>query len=445
MTCYDRYNFPLTTTSEEAAQHYREGVDLLLSLWPGAADALEAAITLDPEFALAHAARARLHAINAEIEKARARIALAEALVSRQGTVRERSHVGILALVINGQTGKALDYTLKHIEQWPQDIVIFSLSLGAFGLLAFSGMPDHDQARVDLCDRYARHFENDDWWFLNYRGWAHGENGNLNLGLELSQRSLELRRQNVNAVHAVSHVMHEAGAHEESGRLIAQWLPGYDRAGTLYSHIAWHWALVALERGDTEQALAIYAEHVSPSVSQGVPINVVTDTSAFLWRLQAYGHEVPAGLWDEAATYSSRYFQQPGFPFADVHMALIAAAVGDKTAVEQRAGALAGMVDAGTLPAGPVVPAICRAAQAFADEDFPRCVRLLEPVAHEVVRIGGSGAQREIVEDTLLVALMRSGEASKARAVLDRRLHCRPSLRDTRWRESLTVNGHDTQ
>jgi hypothetical protein len=41
------------------------------------------------------------------------------------------------------------------------------------------------------------------------------------------------------------------------------------------------------------------------------------------------------------------------------------------------------------------------------------------------------------VEDTLLVALMRSGEAAKARALLDRRLHRRPSPRDTRWYRQL--------
>ena len=60
-----------------------------------------------------------------------------------------------------------------------------------------------------------------------------------------------------------------------------------------------------------------------------------------------------------------------------------------------------------------MVPAICRAALAFAEEDYAGCVRLLEPVAAEVVRIGGSGAQREVMEDTLLVALMRSGEVVK--------------------------------
>jgi hypothetical protein len=72
-------------------------------------------------------------------------------------------------------------------------------------------------------------------------------------------------------------------------------------------------------------------------------------------------------------------------------------------------------------------------------EDYPTAMlRFVEetygPVAAEVVRIGGSGAQREMIEDMLLLALMHSGEVEKARTLLDRRLHRRPSLRDTRWR-----------
>jgi len=437
MTCVDRYGLPLSTSSDLAAEQYQAGLDMLLSLWPGAAQSLEAAIAADPSFALAHAARARLHVIQAELTEARSRIATAEELVARHGTERERSHVGVLSLAVNGQSAKALDGALAHADRWPRDILILSLPLGAFGLFAFSGMTDHDQARVDLCERHARHFEADDWWFLTYRGWSHGENGNVSLGRELTQRALEVRRNNVNAAHAFAHVLHESGASEEAETFISGWLPGYDRSGILHGHIAWHGALVALEKGDTERALAIYAEHVAPSASTGVPINVVSDTSSFLWRLQAYGHAVPAGLWDEARSYASHYFHKAGFPFADFHMALIAAATGEHEALENRVAALTCLVESGSLPAGPVVPAICRAAWAFAEEDYIGCVRLLEPMASEVVRIGGSGAQREIVEDTLLVSLMRSGEAEKAQALLDKRLHRRPSPRDTRWRNSL--------
>ncbi|BCM17563.1 tetratricopeptide repeat protein [Mesorhizobium sp. J8] len=439
MTQLDSRGLPLSTTSDRAAELYREGIDLLLSNWPGAAEALGEAIAADADFALAHAARARLHAIRAELADAKARIATAEEIVARRGNERERSHVEILSLAIRGHSSKALQRALAHADTWPRDILILSLPLGAFGLFAFSGMADHNQARVDLCERHARHFDADDWWFVTYRGWSHVENGNVTLGRALTQRGYDLRTNNANAAHALSHAMYEGGAGEDAEKLVANWLPRYDRTGILHGHIAWHAALGALERGDPERALAIYADYIQPSVTAGMPVNVVSDTASFLWRLQAYGHRVPTGLWAAAATYSKQYFQKAGFPFADVHMALIAAAVGDRAAVERRVQALTGMIEAGTLAAGPVVPAICRAALSFAEEDYVGCVRILEPVATEVVRIGGSGAQREVIEDMLLLALMRSGEAVKARALLDRRLHCRPSPRDTRWYNLLAA------
>ena len=50
----DRYDLPLTTASDRAAAHYRDGVDCMLSAWHGAEDAFDKAIAEDPGFALAH-------------------------------------------------------------------------------------------------------------------------------------------------------------------------------------------------------------------------------------------------------------------------------------------------------------------------------------------------------------------------------------------------------
>ena len=433
MSQLDRRGLPITTASDRAAECYHEGVDLLMSAWPGAGETLDAAIAADPAFALAYAARARLHAIRAEGAKARAAIDKASELVARNGTPRERSHVATLVSALTGQSGEALKRALAHCEEWPRDVLIMSLPLGAFALFAFSGMRDHNQARVDLCERHARHLAADDWWFVSYRGWSHAENGAVKKGRDLAERGLALRRNNANGAHALSHAMFEDGAGEDAAALIADWLPGYDPSGILHGHLAWHAALSALERDDPQGALKIYAEHVQPSVTQGMPINVVTDAVSLLWRMQAYGYQVPAALWEDARNYAGKYFSNAGLAFADVHMGLLDAATGDKAGTAARIDALTKLVAAGTLAAGPVVPAICRAALAFVEADYAGCVRVLEPVAADVVRIGGSGAQREVIEDTLLVALMRSGEAAKARALLDRRLHRRPSPRDARW------------
>jgi hypothetical protein len=299
-------------------------------------------------------------------------------------------------------------------------------------LFAFSGMADHDRARVDLCERYARHY-GDDWWYLYNHGWALTENNDVKRGRAMTERAFAMREANANAVHALLHAMFEDGSVDDADRLVDRWIGTYDRAGILHGHIRWHQALGALEYGDAARALKIYADVLQPSATHAPPLNAVTDGASLLWRLQAYGHPVPDGLWSEADASAQRAFPRSSIAFADVHMALFAAATRNQAALEKRLAVIEKRLAEGKLPAGPVVPALFRALGAFAEGDYRGCVAQLSPVLDEVVRIGGSHAQRTLVEDTFIVALMKSGELARARAMLDERLHRRPSPRDTRW------------
>jgi hypothetical protein len=436
MAFEDRCGLPLSSSSHEAASAYREGVDLMLAGWTGTADALERAIAADPDFALAHIARGRLHSFYQQGDLARAKAVVARELVAKRGDERERSHVETLALAIEGRLPEALAATLRHIESWPRDAIVLSLPLGAFGLFAFSGMADHDRARHELCERVAQHY-GEDWWFLTLYGWAMTENGNVARGRAVTERGFGLRRQNAHAAHAVLHAMFEDGSIDEADRLVDGWIPTYGRAGILHGHIRWHQALGALEHGDAARALAIYADVLQPQATQAPPLNFVTDGASLLWRLSAYGHAVPKALWLDADAAAQKLFPKSSLPFADVHMALLAAATQNHQTLAARLAVIEQRLTEGKLPAGPVVPAICRALAAFADEDYATCVRALTPVLTDVARIGGSHAQRELIEDTFIVALMRSGELARARALLEARLHRRPSLRDARWQAAM--------
>ena len=432
-THQDRYGIPLSTDQAAAAEAYRDGIDRMLSAWPGAAEAFERALAADPDFALAHVARARIHTFYQQSEAARQRAATARELVARHGTTRERSHVETLALAVEGNAAAALTAAERHLDEWPRDAVVMSLLLGAFGLFAFSGMADHDQARQYLCERHAASY-GEDWWFLSNYGWSLTENGEVAKGRAMTEHAFELRRDNAYAVHALLHAMFEDGSVADADALVTQWIGGYDRDGILYGHIYWHQALGALEQGDPAKALAIYADVLKPAVTAAPPLNAMSDCASLLWRLSAYGHPAPKELWDDAEAYASQKFSRSSLPFIDMHMALLAAATRNQAALEARLAIIEQRLADGKLAAGPVVPVIFRAMNAFAGSDYAACVRHLAPVLDEVVRIGGSHAQREIVEDTFIVALMRSGELPQARAILDRRLHRRPSPRDVRWR-----------
>ena len=115
----DRYGLALATSSAEAAADYRAGVDLLLSAWPGADARFKEAIGHDPGFALAHAGLARHLQIYGRMAEARETIAQARSLVAG-ATAREKAHVGVVALAIDGQAVKALEALLAHLEANPR-------------------------------------------------------------------------------------------------------------------------------------------------------------------------------------------------------------------------------------------------------------------------------------------------------------------------------------
>jgi hypothetical protein len=159
------------------------------------------------------------------------------------------------------------------------------------------------------------------------------------------------------------------------------------------------------------------------------------DGASLLWRLS---FESTSGLepyWRELAAYGADAFPHAGSHFVDIHYALVAAATGNSAVLDRRIVELETVHAAGKLaPGASLIVALHRGVQAFAQGDYEDAIRVLEPLLAEVVRIGGSHAQREVYEDTLIVACLRAGSAQKARALIDNRLHRRPSRRDEAWR-----------
>ena len=166
----DRFDLPVTCAAAAAVEDYMAAIDLLLSAWPGAEVLLDRALAADPEFALAHIARARLLQLQARMPEAKAAAGRARWLADRI-TARERRHINAIALSIDGAAGDALAIVRAHALKYPRDALPLSLALGVFGLLGFSGRRDHHEAQLALLEELAPHWDND-WWFLGYLGWA---------------------------------------------------------------------------------------------------------------------------------------------------------------------------------------------------------------------------------------------------------------------------------
>lgn len=426
----DRYEQILTTRSGGARDAYIDGVDGLFSATPFPEASFEQALSQDNQFAMAHIGLARALQLSGRMPEARKAASQARQWV-QSATAREQAHVETIALMLDGKAPEALTLLLGHLGEFPRDAVILSLALGAFGLYAFSGRADHEDCKLALCERLATHY-GDDWWFLTFLGWSHTEAGNLEIGRKITQKAMDLRPESAHGAHAIAHSFFERGDTEGGIDFLETWLPGYDRRGLLHAHLAWHLALLKLAKGDDEHALALYDKHIAPRVSLAPPILVISDGASLFWRMELINSASRPSA-DELIDYVRTSLPHATHPFIDVHCVMAAALAEDHDLIDQRLQELQNLHQDGRLAAGELIPALCRILRAFAHQDYDEVIATLAPRLNEIVCFGGSKAQREVFEDTLVVAYLRSGRKNDAAALLRQRLERRPSERDSQW------------
>lgn len=422
----DRYGLPVSTASETAREAYIAGADCILSATAGWREHLGRAVEADRSFALAHVALARGQFLDADVKTARETAARARALAPA-ATPRERSHVNAVALPLEGKPVDALAATREHLAQWPRDAMVLAPATGVFGLIGFSGRREREEELYQLLRGLALHY-GDDWWFNCVHAFAASESGRLDEAWRLIEPSMTANPRNAHGAHIRVHVLHEMGEMARALEYLEGWMPGFDRRGLLHCHLSWHVALTALSLGETERAWEAYRAGVHPGGSWGPPINVVSDATSFLWRAELAGGARRPELWREVHDYALKSFPKAGLPFADVHTAVACVADGDMATLERLVGELRERLAAGKLPAGGVVPTIAEGFAAYARGDWNGAIRHFEAALPGTVRIGGSRAQRDLVEHTLIAAYLKAGRTEDARGLVARRVDRRATV-----------------
>jgi tetratricopeptide (TPR) repeat protein len=422
----DRYDQPLTTHSAEARDAYVEGVDAVLGAMPGPQELLQRALDIDPGFALAWIALARSRFLEADVAGARQASARARERVA-DASARERGHTNAIALAIEGKPVDALAATRAHLADYPRDAMVLAPATGVFGLIGFSGRGGREEELHDWLQSLAPAY-GEDWWFDTVYAFAQCETGRLGPARERIERAMARCPGNAHGAHVQAHVLYELGEAASAREFLGRWLPGYDRSGLMHCHLSWHAAMTALTLGRIDEAWETYRGAVHPGGSWGPPLNAVTDAAAFLWRAGLAGHPCAGELWPQVHAHALGSFPKVGVSFADVHVALACAAVGDEATLERIAADLKERLVAGRLPAGEVVPQLVEGVAAFARGQWSAAIGHLEPALAQTVRIGGSRAQRDLVELTLLVAYLRDGRPEEARRLIARRTDRHPAV-----------------
>jgi tetratricopeptide (TPR) repeat protein len=244
---------------------------------------------------------------------------------------------------------------------------------------------------------------------LSLYAFALQENGDYNAAEEVARRALEREPLDVRAHHAVAHVMEMQGRFEDGVRWMGGRSSYWTGAGAASVHLWWHLALYHLELGQPQNALAVLDHRM-----QGEGLSELIDASALLWRLHLHG-VATGGRFDDLAARWAPHAGDAHCAFNDLHamMAFVAASRWDcaerllaaqSRRIERAGGANHDMTRLVGYPASRALAAFGRGDYAAAEA----LLRGLPPVAH---RIGGSHAQRDVLQLTRAVAGARRHRA----------------------------------
>jgi tetratricopeptide (TPR) repeat protein len=415
----DSYDLALTTASATARDAYVQASGLALTFYPGAVEAYDRAIAADPGFALAHAGKAQVLMRQGEVGAARAALAAAKGLASGVSE-REASHIGLFDLVFAGQTEAAISALYAHLEAWPRDALAVAGAANPNGLIGGSGRIGQKHQIAVLMDSLAPSY-GDDFWFVSYHAMALSEDGQLGVARKKIERSVAANPNNAHGAHGFAHICYESGELDTARTFLSSWLATYPREGYFYGHLSWHLSLFEIQAGNWTEALRVYHDAIALDRHSGGPQQKVSDGASFLWRSELAGNPRDAAAWRALHGYATNSLPRPGNGLADLHVILAQVVMRDEAAPDTRARQIEALAREGRYLSGSYLPALADGFAAFDRGDFSGAIETLAPLAGEIERVGGSRAQHDLIEFTLLRAYLGANRLSEARHLLSAR------------------------
>ncbi|MFI6994962.1 tetratricopeptide repeat protein [Nonomuraea wenchangensis] len=424
----DQHGLPMSGASAAAARHYDRAIDELLHFRAEVDAEANAALEESPGFPMGHVLAAYLGLLTTEAEDARTARVRFGAFLRRVDVTslppRERAHVAAVRALLAGDflTCGALlaEITAEH----PRDALAL---IAGHHVDFFTG--DARSLRDRVGGALTAWGPGDPHYGQVLGMYAFGleEAGHYDRAEEVGLRAVELDRRDVWAIHAVTHTYEMRGRFGDGLRYLDARVPDWSAGTFLNVHAWWHYCLFALEAGDVPRVLAIY----DAALADGQSCMELLDAAALLWRLHLEGSEQPA-RWRALADAWRARVAEPFYAFNDMHAVMAYVGAGRLGEAEKLIASREAYV-AGSPPGATNVDMtlrvglpVCRALVAFGRGDHRAALDLLYPIRHRVNEAGGSHAQRDAVQRTLLEAALRAGARDVARTLVSERIGVRP-------------------
>ena len=420
----DALGHPVSGATAAAIDHYEQAAHELRCLIGDPLASIDRALAEAPGMSIAHTLRAWLHLLGTEAPALATAIEAAAAAARHAGTERERLHAQAAALVAAGRWRDGARVLEDLSAQHPRDLLALQAGHQVDFFTGDSRMLRDRIARVRLHwnDAMPGHHA-----VLGMHAFGLEETGDYAQAERTGRKAIELQPRDTWAWHAVTHVHEMRNAPKEGIAWLEPNARHWSRESFFAVHNWWHLALFKLELDLHADVLALYDSAIGGPGS-GVVLDML-DQSALLWRLALRGVDV-GDRWQPLAERWAPHASAGNYAFNDMHamMAFASAGRSDLAAQlrESQQVALASEGDNRSFTAE-VGQAAMSAVQAFVAGDFATVVNLLRPVRSYAHRFGGSHAQRDVLELTLLEAAWRCGDQSLAVALSVERAALRPA------------------
>ncbi len=391
---------------------------------------LKQAVERDPAFALGGVAIATLYLIGGfrgdhpEVTNA---LGAAEAAIGGASS-RERRHLAAAKAWAAGRTFEATLVLEDILVEHPTDALALRFAQDAYFFLGQSlGIRDSVARVLPAWDR-----DNPLTSFI-LGAYAFGleEAGELGHAEEFGREALARNPADAWAVHALAHVMETANRQEEGVAFLKASRPSWSPAHFMAGHNGWHLAVYLIEQERFDEVLADYDRFAAPKLADDATLDRV-DAASLLWRLELAGVDV-GERWAPVARQWMAHVDDHVLAFNDLHLALAASRSKDAGDVSRLRRSLDDYQRFGAGDNRDVTAEVGRSLVegmlAFGAGDYAGAIAALAPARYQAFRIGGSHAQRDIVNQTLIAAAERSGQWNLARALLAERVAVKPTAR----------------
>ena len=420
----DKRGLELTAASGEAAAALDAALDDFLGFGREAGPLLKAAFDADADMPMAHVLRGYfflLMGVGALRPRAAKSGEQASALAV---TGRERAHADALSRWAAGDTAGAVrcfeDILLDH----PRDIL--AIRLAHYLHFYHGALAQHRDSTARVLPAWDESVPGYGY-VLGMRAFGLEEAGDYALAEDFGRRAVAINPSDAWSVHSVAHVMEMQGRASEGIAWVRENEAHWERKiHNFRHHLWWHQALFHLALDEADAALDLYDNRFRADEASDDVLDIANAASMLL-RLHFRGVDA-GGRWEELAGHAAGRFSDGIFPFFDAHYMAALAMAGDTESVRGHLDAISARSGEATADAvyDEVGRPLCEAIAAFGAGEPGRCFELLEPIRYDLVRLGGSHAQRDVFMQLLVAAGKQAGRERELRALLAERAALKP-------------------